>query len=110
MSFGVDEGATGTPNDDMAKQTEDTARVGFRLRGAYLSQIRDVQELLGFNTPTEVIQYLAQRGLESLSGSLQVRRTFKRLEGLASPEQMLPLIQAMESGAAPTLKPAEKVS
>ncbi len=88
---------------------DDAARIGFRVKGAYLAQLREVQDLMGFNTPTEVVQYLAQRGLESLSGPLSIKRTFKRMEGLASPEQLLPLFAAFERGELPNIKPAEKV-
>lgn len=89
---------------------DDNARIGFRVKGAYLAQLREVQEIMGFNSPTEVVQYLAQRGLEGMAGQIQVRRTFKRMEGIMSPEQMLPLFAALERGEAPTLKPVEKVS
>lgn len=88
---------------------EDTARVGFRVRGAYLAQLREVQELMGFNSPTETVQYLAQRGLEALSGQLSMKRTFKRLEGLANPEEMLPLLRMMGVQIEGPIKEAEKV-
>jgi hypothetical protein len=88
---------------------EDTARIGFRVRGAYLAQLREVQEILGFNTATETVQYLAQRGLEAMSGQLAIKRTFKRLEGLANPEEMLPLLRMMGVEVPQILKEAEKV-
>lgn len=92
----------------MTPMKEDTARIGFRVRGAYLAQLREVQEIFGFNTPTETVQYLAQRGLEALTAPLAVKRTFKRLEGLASPDEMLPLLRVLEGQGVPTIKEAEK--
>ena len=103
------DGSVRIPSDDDMK--EDTARIGFRVRGAYLAQLRDVQDVMGFNTPTETIQYLAQRGLEAMSGSLAIKRTFKKLEGLANPQEMLPLLRLMGVSfeGDPTTKEIDKV-
>lgn len=102
----VDNDVTASSDGDMK---EDTARIGFRVRGAYLAQLREVQEILGFNTPTETVQYLAQRGLEAMSGQLAIKRTFKRLEGLANPQELMPLLQMMGVEVPKTIEEAENV-
>lgn len=89
---------------------DDSIRISFRVRGAQLAQLRDVQEIMGLNTPGEAHQYLAQRGLEAISPQLLARKVFKKFEGLANPQEMLPLLAMMSGEAAPTPKLAEKVS
>lgn len=78
------------------------------MSGRFLEQLAEVQELLGLNTPSEAVYYLTQRGLEQLSAQLASRRFLKEAQGKWSPEEMLPLFQAMAGEGLPTLKAAEK--
>jgi hypothetical protein len=87
---------------------EDQIRISFRVRGKQLAQIRDVQELLALNTPGDAYQYLAQRGLEALSAQIQARTVIKKFAGLASAEQMLPLLAHFEGHPPQTPKLTEK--
>lgn len=89
---------------------DESTRVGFRASGRFLEQLREVQQLLGLNTPSEAVYYLTQRGLEQLTTPLASQRALKEMMGKWSPTEALPLLQAMMGEGPPTLKAAEKTA
>jgi hypothetical protein len=60
-----------------------------------LENLRECQDLLRLNGEAETIRYLVSRGMEAMSGPLQTRRLFKKMEGMYSPTEMLPLFEKM---------------
>lgn len=80
----------------MATANNDQVRVNFRIKGPFLDHVHDVMDLCGLGNETEAVRYLAQRGLEALSGQLQTRRLMRRMEGQYAPQELLPLMKAME--------------
>ena len=88
---------------------KEEVRISFRVKGPKLAQLREVQDLMAFDTLTEAHQYLAQRGMEVLGQQLVLRKVMKEALGKWSPDEMMPLLAPLMGEGGPTLKPAEKV-
>lgn len=53
---------------------KEIVRVAFRLHGAELAQVREVQEMLNLNSELDASRYLMTRGLEAMSATLASRK------------------------------------
>lgn len=90
------------------KQKEEILRIGFRLQGRELEQVRDIQRAMLFNTELDAVRYLLRRGAEACAPMVHqvalmtsVRRAAERL----SPQELLAFMNAEEAkGVLPTAK------
>ena len=73
-------------------------RVTIQYSGEAARRILDAGELLGITHPGEIVRYLAQRGLESISTQLQARRLMLEMQSKLDPQQMLDLALKLEGG------------
>ena len=106
MRISVDIGTERAPDDTVTKEN---VRISFRVRGPKLAQLRDAQELLGLDSLTETYQYLALRGLETISNQLMQRKVFRDAMGRINVEELLPLLGPLFGETAQNPKPVEKV-
>jgi len=67
-------------------------RVAFRFHGAELEQIRDVRDMLNFNSELDAARYLMRRGLEVMQSTLTSRRVQEKMAAIISPESMVKAI------------------
>lgn len=74
---------------------EKVARFNMQWRGAELKRLEEAQELCGFNDLPSTARFLMQRGLESISSQMQAKKIFRRIELEFTPQQMLPLFEAI---------------
>ena len=67
--------------------------------GDEYERIAEARELLGLNDFPSTVKFLVLRGLESMSAQLASKRMMRRIEAEFTPQQMLPLFEAMAKRA-----------
>lgn len=72
--------------------SKEVVRATFRLHGAELEQVREVQEMLSLNSELDAARYLMQRGLEAMSAMLASKRTHAHMRKQVTTDA---IIQAM---------------
>lgn len=77
---------------------QNKTRVTIQYSGDAAKRIFEAGQLLGINHPGDVVRYLAQRGLESMSTQLHARRMMLEMESKLDPQQMLDLALKFEKG------------
>lgn len=77
----------------------ETQRFSLQFSGEELARFLEAKALLGLNDGAATIRYLVQRGLESMSAQLASKRMLKRIESEFTPQQMLPIFEAMTKRA-----------
>lgn len=83
----------------MSRRTSTKQRLSLQLSGEELAKFEEARELLGLNDGASTIRYLVQRGLESMSAQLASRRMIRRVEAEFTPQQMLPIFEALTKRA-----------
>lgn len=92
---------------EMGGVQKDVVRATFRLHGAELRQIREVQEMLSLNSELDAARYLMQRGLEVMSATLASRRSSTRVADAVSVDKIAEEVFAKLGVSAETFKEKE---
>lgn len=71
------------------KLEKEVIRATFRFHGAELDQIREVRDMLNFNSELDAARYLMRRGLEVMQPTLTSRRVQEKMASSISAESVV---------------------
>lgn len=75
------------------------ARVSMSWQDTECERILEAQTLLGLNDFPSAVRFLVQRGLDATATQMASRRLLARLEAECTPQQMLPIFEAVTKRA-----------
>jgi len=88
----------------MSTKSQESLRVHVTLPSIMVAKIDVVKDMTGLVENTEVVRYLVARGLEAMNAQISSQRLMSRMEHQYSPQEMLPLMEALQNQGTQTIE------